>query len=75
MQLYRVTNADTVRTAVSHFAEHTDGRVNVLLNNAGNSENRCFPIEEHYRPVDVNIKGVMNCAHLAFPLLKNTANA
>jgi NAD(P)-dependent dehydrogenase (short-subunit alcohol dehydrogenase family) len=73
-----VTDVDSVKTAVAHFAENTGGRMNVLLNNAGVLKTGPFqdiPLEEHHRIAEINVKGVMNCAHTAFPLLRDTPDA
>lgn len=73
-----VTDPASVAAAMDHFAGHTDGRMDVLVNNAGVLA--CGPFGEmdfavQEKIIDVNIKGVARVAHSAFPLLKNTPGA
>lgn len=61
--------------ALSDF-EAWAGEVNIVVNNAGILYSGDFertPIESHYRTIDINIKGVMNGCHAAFPLLKRAS--
>jgi NAD(P)-dependent dehydrogenase (short-subunit alcohol dehydrogenase family) len=70
-----VTDRASIEAALSHFADHTGGRLNVLVNNAGVlASGRFEEIEPHLhdRIVDVNVKGLTNVAHAAFPLLQQT---
>lgn len=73
-----VTRRDSIEEALQHFARHTDGRLDVLVNNAGVLSSGKFEEidpQAHERIVDVNIKGLTNVAQLAFPLLRQTAGA
>ncbi|MBB4077652.1 NAD(P)-dependent dehydrogenase (short-subunit alcohol dehydrogenase family) [Lewinella aquimaris] len=70
-----VTDADECRVALEAFAEKTGGRLDVLLNNAGIIGVGDFaelPLAAEHRIIDVNLKGVMNMAYYAHPLLKTT---
>jgi NAD(P)-dependent dehydrogenase (short-subunit alcohol dehydrogenase family) len=70
-----VTDPESVAAAMDHFASHTDGRMNVLVNNAGVLS--CGHFEEldfaaYDKIIDINIKGMTRVAYTAFPLLKQT---
>lgn len=70
-----VTDFDSTQSALNEFAEHTQGRLDLLLNNAGILKAGHFediPLDDHHRIADTNFKGVLNCTHAAFPLLKVT---
>ncbi|HRD28847.1 MAG TPA: SDR family oxidoreductase [Caulobacter sp.] len=57
------------------FARATDGRLDVLLNNAGIANYGWFedqPDDEIDRQIDINIKGVSNGARAGLPLLIGT---
>ncbi|MDX1552115.1 MAG: SDR family oxidoreductase [Marinobacter sp.] len=73
-----VTDAQSVTQALEQFAEHTGGRLRVLHNNAGIL--KVGPFDEispadHRRVVEVNVIGLMNVLHGAFPYLKETPGA
>lgn len=73
-----VTDAADCAAALKLFAGQTGGRLDVLLNNAGIISVGSFdalPLEAEHRVIDVNIKGVMNMAYHAYPLLKATPGA
>ncbi len=73
-----VCDPASIQTALDSFSERTGGRLDVLVNNAGLLSVAPFdtiPLERHALIVDVNTKGVLNCAYLAFPLLKQTPGA
>lgn len=73
-----VTDYASVQVGLSRFAERTEGRLNLLLNNAGvlNAGNfEDIDIAAHHQISDTNFKGVLNCSHAAFELLKNTPKA
>ncbi len=70
-----VTDPMSIDEALDHFARHTDGKLHVLVNNAGVlSSGRFEEIDRsaHEAIVDVNIKGLTNMAQAAFPLLQQT---
>ena len=54
------------------------GEINVVVNNAGILYSGAFentPIEAHHRTININVNGVLNGCHAAFPYLKNAAFA
>ena len=73
-----VSDRDSVEQAISHFAAHTQGRMDVLFNNAGILRVGFFDklgMDEQAKTVDVNLKGVMYCTYAALPWLKKTKGA
>ena len=73
-----VTQRQSVDEALKHFSDNTDGRLDVLVNNAGVlSSDRFEDVDPalHDAMINVNIRGVTQVAQAAFPLLKQTANA
>ena len=73
-----VTQRDSIEEALQHFSGHTQGRLDVLVNNAGVLTSGKFeeidPLA-HNLIVEVNIKGLTNVAQAAFPLLQQTPGA
>jgi NADP-dependent 3-hydroxy acid dehydrogenase YdfG len=77
-QVVDVTDAESVREVMDNFAEKTGGKMNALFNNAGILSFGLYAdldLDKKNRIVDVNLKGVMNCAHYAIPYLKTTPGA
>jgi NAD(P)-dependent dehydrogenase (short-subunit alcohol dehydrogenase family) len=73
-----VTSRTSIEEALAHFASHTDGRLDLLVNNAGVlTSGRFEEIDPgaHDLMVDVNIRGLTHVAQAAFPLLKQTPGA
>ena len=73
-----VTDVESVGTAVKAFIEKTDGRIDVLFNNAGIASmgpNEDIPIKEQQKIVAVNFTGILNCNHVCLPYLKKTPGA
>jgi NAD(P)-dependent dehydrogenase (short-subunit alcohol dehydrogenase family) len=73
-----VTDSDSVKKALAHFAEAGNGRMDVLINNAGvltAGHFESIASEAHEAMIRVNVLGLTNVAQLAFPLLKNTQNS
>ncbi|WP_116105341.1 SDR family oxidoreductase [Lewinella sp. IMCC34191] len=73
-----VTDPEDCQGAVAFFGERTDGRMDVLLNNAGImgvGEFESRALAEEHRIVDVNLRGTMNVAYHAHPLLRDTPGA
>jgi NAD(P)-dependent dehydrogenase (short-subunit alcohol dehydrogenase family) len=70
-----VTSTDDWQSALSGFEQATGGQLDVLFNNAGIAVTQPFEeaaLVRHHRLIDVNLKGLVNGCHLAFPLLKRT---
>jgi len=73
-----VTDRESVRQAFRHFADRTQGRLDVLVNNAGVLKAGPFDTNDpdaHDMMIKVNILGLTQVAQLAFPLLQQTPNA
>ena len=70
-----VTDADEMALRVDEFAAASDGRLDVMINNAGILLAGRFEdvaVKAHHKEIDVNTKGVVNGLHAAFPYLKAT---
>ena len=73
-----VTRREDWSAAVQSFSEATEGRMNVLFNNAGIGRYGWMeeiPPEESDKVIDINVKGVINGVYAALPLLKQTPDA
>ena len=73
-----VVDPVSVARALVDFTATTGGRLHVLHNNAGILRIGHFeemPLADQHLLVDINIKGVLNCLHAAFPYLKATPGA
>ncbi|MDK8464006.1 SDR family oxidoreductase [Marinobacter sp. SS13-12] len=73
-----VTDSPSVTQALAQFAGHTGGRLKVLHNNAGILKVGAFDgisPAVHRSVVEVNVIGLMNVLHAAFPYLKATPGA
>lgn len=54
------------------------GEINIVINNAGILYSGAFEntdIEAHHRTININVNGVLNGCHAAFPYLKNASFA
>jgi len=74
-QVMDVADEASVASAVRHFAAYTDGRMDVLFNNAGiirMGNNHRIALAEQRRVMDINVYGILNCIAGCFPLLRNT---
>ena len=63
-----VTNDMAFDKALAAFAEPTDGRIDVLFNNAGilsTGEFESLPLKRCHQLIDINAKGVVNGCHAA----------
>ena len=63
-----VQDADAWATRLGELAEHTGGRLEVLINNAGILSAGRFadiPLEEQRSIIDVNVGGTLNGCHAA----------
>ncbi|ENW93719.1 SDR family oxidoreductase [Acinetobacter sp. NIPH 298] len=72
-----VSNDQQWQIALQEF-QHWAGELNILINNAGILYSGAFEqtsIQSHQRTMDINIKGVLNGCHTAFPYLKNASFA
>lgn len=73
-----VADAAQVQAALAQFAQRTNGKLHVLVNNAGVLDAGHFediPLSQHHAIIDTNIKGVINCMQAAFDCLKQTPQA
>lgn len=73
-----VTERADYAAALEAFAKATDGKMDVLYNNAGIGKGGPFidqPWEDVMAVVNTNFVGVLSGIHLAFPLLKATPNS
>lgn len=76
--LMDVTDMASVQAAFTAFAQRSGNTLRVLHNNAGILKVGLFSEispEEHARIVAINVVGLMNVLHAAFPLLKGTPGA
>ena len=70
-----VTQRDSVQAALDEFSEATDGRLDVLVNNAGVLSAGAltgYAPEQIDAMINVNVRGVTQVAQLALPLLEST---
>ncbi|MDG4663076.1 SDR family oxidoreductase [Mycobacterium sp. 236(2023)] len=73
-----VTDAAEVAERLGEFADSSGGRIDVLINNAGLLNAGRFeeiPLDVHHREIGVNVTGVVNGLHAAFPYLKDSPGA
>lgn len=73
-----VTDFVSVREGLQAFSRRTGGSLRVLHNNAGILKIGLFEDlspEDHERTIAINVVGVMNVLHAAFPYLKETQGA
>lgn len=75
--LLDVSHYDQWQTALSDFVAWA-GELNILINNAGILFSGAFEqteIQAHHRTININVNGVLNGCHAAFPLLKQASFA
>ena len=73
-----VTDKKAYDAAVASFGKATDGKLDLLFNNAGIGRGGLFaemPFEDIMAVVNVNFVGVLNGIYAALPLLKATENS
>lgn len=73
-----VTDADNWRQVLADFTAETDGQLDVLVNNAGILSSGRFEeidLGRQQRMVEINVTGVLNGCHTAFPHLQQTKGA
>ncbi len=73
-----VSDGASIDAGLQHFSDHCEGRLDVLLNNAGIM--RVGPFEQleladHRRMLAINAQGLLEVAYKAFPLLRDTKGA
>ncbi len=71
-----VTDADSIKASLDDFSQHSNNRLDLLINNAGVLSSGPFEdiaANQNNQMIDVNIKGLTNVALQGFPLLKSTA--
>lgn len=73
-----VTDRPAYHSAVREFDKRVGGRLDVMFNNAGIIQLAGFStmeLEDFERIIHVNLMGVVNGIHIAYPLLKKTPNS
>ena len=73
-----VTDKPAFEAALAAFGAETDGKLDMLFNNAGIGRGGAFdqqPFEEMLALVNVNLIGVLNGIYSALPMLKATPNS
>ncbi|MCA1984551.1 SDR family oxidoreductase [Nocardioides nematodiphilus] len=73
-----VTRPDDWARVLAEFTRASGGRLDLLINNAGilrSGRLADVPIAAHHLTIDVNVKGVINGCHAAYPYLKATAGS
>jgi NADP-dependent 3-hydroxy acid dehydrogenase YdfG len=73
-----VTDPGEMSRRITEFAKAARDRLDVLINNAGILRAGRFEemdIGGHFKEIDINVKGVVNGLHAAFPYLKSTPEA
>jgi len=73
-----VTSRQSVGQAIAHFADRTQDRMDLLVNNAGVLQAGQFATVDsnaHDMMIRVNILGLTTVAQLAFPYLQKTLNS
>ena len=74
-QYMDVCDKESVHNALSSFTQQTDGKLDILFNNAGiiyAGEIDEIDLDKHKRLIDINVWGVINCTVQALPYLKST---
>jgi NADP-dependent 3-hydroxy acid dehydrogenase YdfG len=73
-----VTDKVAFDAAMADFGEQTDGRLDIIFNNAGIAIGgllESVPFDKVINTVNINLIGVLNGIHAAIPLLKATDNS
>lgn len=73
-----VTSIDDWQAALVAFTSRSQGHLHVLVNNAGVAVAAPFEgaeLARHHRLIDINLTGVVNGCHLAFPYLMRSAGS
>lgn len=77
-QAMDVTQPDQVSAALEAFAAEHGNAIDLMINNAGIADIADFekvPLARHHAVVNINVNGVLNCAHLALPYLIRSQDA
>lgn len=72
-----VRSANSLAGAISGFAKHTGGSMNILLNNAGILRAGNFEeiaLREYIDMIEINLLGMLNGIYEALPLLEKSEN-
>ena len=70
-----VVDPASIQRALKEFANRTGGQLDVLHNNAGILRVGAFEeisLEDHQRIIEINVIGLLNVLHTAFPYLRDT---
>jgi NAD(P)-dependent dehydrogenase (short-subunit alcohol dehydrogenase family) len=70
-----VRSRASIEEALAEFAAHTEGKLNILVNNAGVLSAGAFAEitpQAHDLMIDINVKGFTNVAQAGFPYLQDT---
>ena len=73
-----VSDPESVQKGIDFFALKTNGKLDVLFNNAGILKFGLFEtvdLKTHHQIVDVNFKGCLSCAYHALKYLKQTPDS
>ena len=73
-----VVDAAAVKAALADFCRQSGGQLRLLFNGAGILRTGAFAnieLEQHARLVQINVLGVLNLCHAAYPYLKVTPEA
>ncbi|MEH6344281.1 MAG: SDR family oxidoreductase [Bermanella sp.] len=73
-----VSDPESVEPAVKHFSKATNGKMDILFNNAGIFALGRFediPLAKHHAMMRVNVEGILNCIHTSIAMLKNTPDS
>ncbi|MCV7225614.1 SDR family oxidoreductase [Mycolicibacterium komossense] len=73
-----VTDSDEMARCVNEFTTQTEGRLDVMINNAGillAGRFQEIDVAAQLKEIDVNTKGVVNGLYAAFPYLQATARS
>ncbi len=75
--LLDVANYENWQKSLKEFSDWA-GEINILVNNAGILYSGAFEntdIQAHHRTININVNGVLNGCHAAFPYLRNASFA
>lgn len=73
-----VVDPESVQRALAGFAAQTGGKLRVLHNNAGILKVGAFEeisLADHRKIIEINVIGLLNVLHAAFPYLRDTPHA